>query len=330
MSVISANSTEFKRLSSCLASCIDEVHKIIVGQQDMIESCFIALLSGGHVLIEGYPGLAKTLTISSVAQATHLKFQRVQFTPDLLPTDIIGTMVYHSPTNEFTLKKGPIFTNILLTDEVNRAPAKVQSALLEAMGEKQVTIANETHDLPQPFLVLATQNPIEQEGTYPLPEAQMDRFLFKVLVQYPSSDEEKEIFKRMSQQKIHSVAPQLEKEDILKLKILAQSVYMDEKLTNYMVDLVLATREPKKYGLLDVAQWIQIGASPRATVSFPKACRARAFIKGRDHVNLEDVRTMAYPILRHRLILNYEAEAENISPDQIIELILKQVQVREL
>lgn len=262
-----------------------------------------------------------------MAQATHLDFQRVQFTPDLLPTDIIGTMVYQAQTNQFALKKGPVFTHILLTDEINRAPAKVQSALLEAMSEKQVTIADETHILPDPFLVLATQNPIEHEGTYPLPEAQMDRFLFKILVQYPSAEEEKEIFKRMSQQETYSIQAQLEKQDILNLRHKAQNVYIDEKLTQYMVQLVLATREPKKYGLLDVDQWIRIGASPRATVNFPKACRARAFIKGRDHVSLEDVRAMAYPILRHRLILNYEAEAENISPDQIIEIILKQVQV---
>ncbi len=323
MSSIPAFESEFKRL----ASCMSEVQKVIVGQNEMLEACFIGLLSGGHILIEGLPGLAKTLTVSSVAKATNLKFQRVQFTPDLLPTDIIGTMIYQASTHEFILRKGPVFTNILLADEVNRAPAKVQSALLESMSEKQVSISNETHILPEPFLVLATQNPIEHEGTYPLPEAQMDRFLFKVLVGYPNKDEEKEIFKRMSKQEVYSIQPQLSVEDILDFRSKAQSVYIDEKLTHYIIDLVMATRDPKKYGLLELTKWVSIGASPRATVNFPKACRSRAFLKGRSYVTSEDVRAMALPILRHRLILTYEAQAENISPDQIVEMILKQVQV---
>ena len=293
----------------------------------MLSTCFIALLSGGHVLIEGLPGLAKTLTVSSVARAMNLQFQRVQFTPDLLPTDIVGTMIYQADTHQFNLRKGPVFTNILLADEVNRAPAKVQSALLESMSEKQVTIADQTYALPDPFLVLATQNPIEHEGTYPLPEAQMDRFLFKVLVHYPTKDEEKEILNRMSKQHIYSIQPQLVVEEILDFRSKAHSIYIDDKLTHYMIDLVVATRDPKKYGLLELTKWISIGASPRATVNFPKACRARAFLHGRNYVTSEDVRSVALPILRHRLILTYEAQAENISPDQVIEIILKRVQV---
>ena len=323
MSSLQSFESEFKRISLCM----EEVQKVIVGQEEMLSACFIGLLSGGHILIEGLPGLAKTLTVSSVAQSVNLQFHRVQFTPDLLPTDIIGTMIYQADTHQFSLRKGPVFTNILLADEVNRAPAKVQSALLESMSEKQVTIADKTYALPNPFLVLATQNPIEHEGTYPLPEAQMDRFLFKILVRYPTKEEEKEIFNRMSQQNMYSIKPQMTVETLLDFQSKAQSVYIDDKLTHYMIDLVMATRDPKRYGLLELTKWIHIGASPRATVNFPKACRARAFLKGRGYVTSEDVRAMALPILRHRLILNYEAQAENISPDQVIEMILKQVQV---
>ena len=256
-----------------------------------------------------------------------LQFKRIQFTSDLLPTDIIGTMIYQASTHEFSVRKGPVFTNILLADEVNRAPAKVQSALLEAMGEKQVTISNKTYPLDHPFLVLATQNPLEHEGTYPLPEAQMDRFLFKVLVTYPSKDEEKEIFKRMSVNQMHHIQPQLSAEEILKFQSQAQSIYIDDKLMTYMIDLVMTTREPKKYGLLELETWLSVGASPRATVNFPKASRARAFLKGRGYVTAEDVKAVAFSLLRHRLILTYEAEAENITPDHIIEMILKQVPI---
>ena len=323
MSSLQPDSRDFKLISSCM----DEVRKIIVGQNEMLESIFIGLLTEGHILIEGLPGLAKTLTVSSTAQALNLKFQRVQFTPDLLPADIIGTMIYNSKIHEFTVKKGPVFTNILLADEVNRAPAKVQSALLEAMGEKQVTISDTTWPLEKPFLVLATQNPLEHEGTYPLPEAQMDRFLFKILITYPSRKEEEEIFKRMSVQNNIQIVPQLKAEDILAFKKTAESIYLDEKIMHYMIDLVMATRNPAEYGLLELREWLQTGVSPRATIGFPKACRARAFLRGKTYVTNEDVKALAYPILRHRLILNYTAQAENIQPDDIIELILKRIPV---
>lgn len=323
MSSLQSFDEEFKRLQLCM----DEVRKVIVGQNEMLEAIFIGLISGGHILIEGLPGLAKTLTVSSTAQATNLMFQRIQFTPDLLPTDIIGTMIYNSKTHEFTVKKGPIFTHILLTDEINRAPAKVQSALLEAMGEKQVTISETTYPLEEPFLVLATQNPIEHEGTYPLPEAQMDRFLFKLLVTYPNREEEEEIFKRMSMQEEHIIQPQLSAQDILKFQSHVKNIYIDEKIMNYMIDIVTATRQPKDFGLLDVDEWVNYGASPRATVNFPKACRARAFLHGKDYVSSEDVKAVVFPLLRHRLILTYSAQAENIHPDHIIELILKRIRV---
>ena len=323
MSSLQSSEFNFKRLSSCM----DEVRKVIVGQNEMITACFIGLLTEGHILIEGLPGLAKTLTISSIAQSLDLKFQRVQFTPDLLPTDIIGTMIYQSALHEFKVRKGPVFTNILLADEINRAPAKVQSALLEAMGEKQVTISETSYPLQKPFLVLATQNPLEHEGTYPLPEAQMDRFLFKILVHYPSRSEEEEIFKRMSVKDIYKIQAQIETKDILGFQSQAEKVYLDDKIMNYMLDLIMATRDPAPYGLLELKEWVQVGASPRATIGFPKACRARAFLQGRDYVTAEDVKAMAYPILRHRLILAYEAQAENISPDDVIELILKRIRV---
>ena len=323
MSSLQSSEFNFKRLSSCM----DEVRKVIVGQNEMLEACFIGLLTEGHILIEGLPGLAKTLTISSVAQSLGLKFQRVQFTPDLLPTDIIGTMIYQSALHEFKVRKGPVFTNILLADEVNRAPAKVQSALLEAMGEKQVTISDTSYPLEKPFLVLATQNPLEHEGTYPLPEAQMDRFLFKILVHYPSRKEEEEIFKRMSVKDIYKIQAQIEIKEILEFQSQVKKIYLDDKIMNYMLDLIMATRDPALYGLLELKEWVQVGASPRATIGFPKACRARAFLHGRDYVTAEDVKAMAYPILRHRLILTYETQAENISPDNVIELILKRVRV---
>ncbi len=323
MSSLQSSQPNFKRLSSCM----DEVRRVIVGQNEMIEACFIGLLTEGHILIEGLPGLAKTLTISSVAQSLGLQFQRVQFTPDLLPTDIIGTMIYQSALHEFKVRKGPVFTNILLADEINRAPAKVQSALLEAMGEKQVTIAETSHPLEKPFLVLATQNPLEHEGTYPLPEAQMDRFLFKILVHYPSRKEEEEIFRRMAVKNIHNIQAQIEVQEILKFQSQVEKIYLDDKVMNYMLDLITATRDPALYGLLELKEWIQVGASPRATIGFPKACRSRAFLRGKDYVTAEDVKALAYPILRHRLILTYEAQAENISPDDVIELILKRVRV---
>ena len=304
-----------------------EVQNVIVGQQEMLDSIFIGLITGGHILIEGLPGLAKTLAIASTAKATSLQFHRVQFTPDLLPSDIIGTMIFNSASQEFSVKKGPVFTNILLADEINRAPAKVQSALLEAMAEKQVTIGESSRPLPQPFLVLATQNPIEQEGTYNLPEAQLDRFLFKVLLDYSSRSEEMTILNRMSSLKKPAVNSLLSAEDILNFQKQAEEVYLDDKLKNYIIDLVMATRKPKDYGLLDLEHLISYGASPRATVNFPKSAKAMAFMKNKKYVTVDDIKAVAYPILRHRLILSYEAQADNVTADEIIHQIIRRITV---
>ena len=313
--------------TSKLKAARSEVQNVIVGQQEMLNSIFVGLLTGGHVLVEGVPGLAKTLAISSVAKVTSLAFKRVQFTPDLLPSDIIGTMVFNAGTQDFSAKKGPVFTNILLADEINRAPAKVQSALLESMAEKQVTIGETSYPLPNPFLVLATQNPIEQEGTYNLPEAQMDRFLFKVLVGYSSRSEEMMILNRMSVGDIPVIQPLLSGKEILEFQEQAEQIYMDDKLKNYVIDLVMATRKPKDYGLIDLKPLIAFGASPRATVNFPKAARALAFMKDRKYVTSDDIKAIAYPILRHRLILSYEAQADNVTADEIIDQIIRRVKV---
>ncbi len=310
-----------------LKKAMEEVRTVIVGQQEMLDSVFIGLLTGGHILIEGVPGLAKTLTISSVAQVTSLDFKRVQFTPDLLPTDIVGTMIFNSMSQAFSIKKGPVFTNILLADEINRAPAKVQSALLEAMAEKQVTIGDNSFELEDPFLVLATQNPIEQEGTYNLPEAQLDRFLFKVKVSYSTRSQEMEIMNRMSSLNTPVVQPELSAVDVLAFRQKVDEVYLDEKLKNYIVDLVMATRKPRDYGLLDLEPFISFGASPRATVNFPKAVKAYAFIKERNYVSADDIKALAYPLLRHRLILSYEAQAEDMDADRIISQIIRRVRV---
>jgi len=305
-----------------------EIEKVIVGQKDMIQSILIGLFTGGHVLIEGLPGLAKTLSISTVAEAISLQFQRIQFTPDLLPSDIVGTMLFHSGQMEFVPKKGPVFTNILLADEINRAPAKVQSALLEAMEEKQVTIGDKSYSLPQPFLVLATQNPIEQEGTFPLPEAQRDRFLFKVKVNYPTEEEESAILKLSLQNKAHKkIDPVFSPLDVLTIKQMIEKVHLDQKIQNYIIQFVLATRQPKNYGLPELKSLIEIGASPRATVAFPKAAKALAYLEGRDFVSLDDVKRLAFLILRHRLILSYEAQAEGFTEDQIIRKIIKDLGV---
>ena len=303
-----------------------ETAKVIVGQEQMIGGILTGLFTGGHILIEGLPGLAKTLSISTVSKAVSLKFRRVQFTPDLLPSDIIGTMVFNVATQEFTPKKGPIFTNILLADEINRAPAKVQSALLEAMEEKQVTLGDRSYPLPEPFLVLATQNPIEQEGTFALPEAQRDRFLFQVNVGYPEKEEEMKILNRSSSRS-SVVQPVIAQEDILRIQQSMEQVYVDEKIKKYIVDLVLATRRPKHYGVPELEDWIEVGASPRATVNFPKVCRAMAFFQGRNYVSADDVKTAALPLLRHRLIVSYEALAENITADEIIRTLLKNIEV---
>ena len=306
---------------------IREVTKVIVGQEEMIQGILTGLFIGGHILIEGLPGLAKTLCISTVAKAVSLKFQRVQFTPDLLPSDIIGTMIFNSATQEFSPKKGPVFTNILLADEINRAPAKVQSALLEAMEEKQVTIGEKSYPLPEPFLVLATQNPIEQEGTFALPEAQRDRFLFKINVSYPSEDEEMAILNLSFKDNKKEVSPILNTEDITNIKQAIQQVHIDKQIKKYIVELVLTTRNPKHHGFPEIEDWIEIGASPRATVNFPKAAQALAFFEGRNFVSIDDIKRLAFSILRHRLILSYEAQAENITEEQVISKILKDLEV---
>lgn len=316
-----------KKESQFVERMLKEVSKVVVGQKEMLEGIMMGLLTGGHVLLEGVPGLAKTLTISSVAKAISLGFQRIQFTPDLLPSDLIGTMIFNPKTGEFTAKQGPIFTNIVLADEINRAPAKVQSALLEAMAEKQVTIGDTTYTLEKPFLVLATQNPLEQEGTYPLPEAQMDRFMFKIVVNYPKRAEEMEILNRMSTDLQAQIETVIAKEDLLRARETADKIYVDEKIKNYIVEIVMTTREPKEHGLAQMAPMIQVGASPRATISLTRAAKAHAFIRGRGYVTADDVKGIAYHVLRHRLILTYEAEAENVTTDSVIREILGHVEV---
>lgn len=310
-------------LKHFLKPLFGEIQKAVVGQEEMIKGVLTGLFTGRHILVEGLPGLAKTLTISTVAKAVSLKCRRVQFTPDLLPTDIIGTMVFNPQTLEFTPKKGPIFTNILLADEINRAPAKVQSALLEAMEEKQVTIGEVTYPLPDPFLVLATQNPIEQEGTYPLPEAQRDRFLFKVDVSYPSGEEEMAILDRTARGEGQDIQPVLTRENIISIREALGRIYIDDKIRKHIVDLVCATRKPREQGFPELESLIEIGASPRATAGFPSALRTLAFFAGRNYVSASDLKSAAFPILRHRLILSYEAQAENKTPDAIIRTLLK-------
>jgi MoxR-like ATPase len=316
-----------KQESQFVDRTLKEVSKVVVGQKEMLESILMGLLTGGHVLLEGVPGLAKTLTISSIAKAIHLGFQRIQFTPDLLPTDLIGTMIYDNKTGEFRVKKGPIFTNIVLADEINRAPAKVQSALLEAMAEKQVTISETSYKLETPFLVLATQNPLEQEGTYPLPEAQMDRFMFKVMVDYPKKADEMEILNRMSTDHQPQITPTISKEELLKARSRVDMIYIDDKLKNYIVELVMATREPTEYGLASMENLIQVGGSPRATISLTRASKAQAFLRGRGYVTADDIKSIAYHVLRHRLILTYEAEAENMTTEDVIKEVLNHVDV---
>ncbi|MCB0378117.1 MAG: MoxR family ATPase [Bdellovibrionales bacterium] len=316
-----------KKESAFVDLMFKEVSKVVVGQTEMVEGIVMGLLTGGHVLLEGVPGLAKTLTISSVSQAISLQFQRVQFTPDLLPSDLIGTMIFNPKTGEFSPKKGPIFTNILLADEINRAPAKVQSALLEAMAEKQVTIGDTTYGLEKPFLVLATQNPLEQEGTYPLPEAQMDRFMFKILVGYPSKGEELEIMNRMATDNTPEVMEVITKENLLKAREMTDQIYVDENVKTYIVDIVMATRNPSEYGMGHLENMIQVGGSPRATISLMRASKAHAFIRGRGYVTAEDVKAVAYNVLRHRLILTFEAEAEEMESDMVIKDLLNEIEV---
>jgi len=305
----------------------DEIHKVIVGQETLIDGLLMALFCNNHVLIEGVPGLAKTLSVTTLAGMISSTFKRIQFTPDLLPADVIGTLIYNPKTGDFLTKKGPIFANIVLADEINRAPAKVQSALLEAMQEKQVTIGDNSYNLDDPFLVMATQNPIEQEGTYPLPEAQVDRFMFKIKVSYPTKSQEHEILKKMARSSPGiDVNPVITPEDIIRLRKLADDIYMDEKIEEYIVNLVEASRNPSAYGL-DIEQLIRYGASPRATIYLAMASKAHALMEGRGYVTPQDVKTIAMDVLRHRIMITYEAEAEEKKAEDIITEILQTVDV---
>jgi MoxR-like ATPase len=313
--------------SAFIELLMTELDKVIIGQKYMVERLLIGLLSNGHILLEGVPGLAKTLAIKSLAQTIDAQFSRIQFTPDLLPADLIGTVIYNQKKEEFSVKKGPIFANFILADEINRAPAKVQSALLEAMQERQVTIGESTFKLPEPFLVLATQNPVEQEGTYPLPEAQVDRFMLKVVLGYPKKEEEQKIIRLNIAHEFPKVNRILHPDDILKARSLVKDVYMDEKIEKYIVDLVYATRQPEEYNLAKYKEMISFGCSPRASINLALASKAYAFIKRRGYVIPEDVRAVAYDVMRHRIGLTYEAEAENITTEDLIREILNSVEV---
>ena len=304
-----------------------EMNKVIVGQKQLVENLLIGLLANGHILLEGVPGLAKTLAINTLASAVGGKFSRIQFTPDLLPADVLGTMIYSQKSEQFQIRRGPVFANFVLADEINRSPAKVQSALLEAMQERQVTIGDETFRLPEPFLVMATQNPIEQEGTYPLPEAQLDRFMLKVVVSYPKKEEEKLILRMNNSGEFPKASQVLKPEDIIRAREIVREVYMDEKIERYIVDLVYATRTPAEYGLAELSGLIAYGASPRASISLAAASKAYAFIKRRGYVIPEDVRAVCHEVLRHRIGLTYEAEAENVTTDAIIDKIVNFVAV---
>jgi MoxR-like ATPase len=307
---------------------LESVGRVVVGQPRMVERLLIGLLTGGHVLLEGVPGLAKTLAVSTLARAIDARFQRIQFTPDLLPADLVGTLVYNQGTGAFLVKKGPVFANIVLADEVNRAPAKVQSALLEAMQERQVTIGETTYPLPSPFLVLATQNPVEQEGTYPLPEAQVDRFMLKTVVSYPTRDEELAIMRRMAQTAAApEVTPVVTPDQILAARGVVGQVYVDPRVEEYVVDLVLATREPERYGLADLRGLVAYGASPRASIALNLAARAHAFLRGRAYATPDDVRALALDVLRHRVAVTYEAEAEEVTAEGIVGRVLDAVEV---
>jgi MoxR-like ATPase len=313
--------------SSFVEALAAETGKVIVGQRQMLERVLIGLLCNGHVLLEGVPGLAKTLTVRTFADVVSGLFMRIQFTPDLLPADLIGTMIYNQQTASFAVRKGPIFANVILADEINRAPAKVQSALLEAMQERQVTIGNQTFPLPSPFIVLATQNPIEQEGTYPLPEAQVDRFMLKVKVGYPTRDEEKQIMDRMSGELTPKAGKVISPEHIARARTVMHQIYVDEKVKDYILNIVFATREPAKYGLKDLADYIEYGASPRATIFLSQAAKAHAFLRHRGFVVPEDVKAVGFDVLRHRVSLTYEAEAEELTSEKIIQRVFDRVEV---
>ncbi|HEX2866855.1 MAG TPA: MoxR family ATPase [Ignavibacteriales bacterium] len=319
---------KIKNESAFVDLLFSEIGKVIVGQKPMVERLIVGLLSNGHILLEGVPGLAKTLAIKSLASAMKAKFQRIQFTPDLLPADLIGTMIYNQKDGNFFIKKGPIFSNFILADEINRAPAKVQSALLEAMQERQVTISEDTFKLEEPFLVLATQNPIEQEGTYPLPEAQVDRFMLKVKITYPSREEELKIMRQnVENSQDGKIKPVITPEDILRARKLIQEIYVDEKIDRYILDIVFATRNPKEYGLERLTDLISYGASPRATINLALGARAMAFIRRRGYVIPEDVRAICMDVLRHRIAVTYEAEAEEITTEHVIQEILNKIEV---
>jgi MoxR-like ATPase len=324
---IRAINEKVKEESLFVRELLAEINKVIVGQERLIERLIIGLLANGHILIEGVPGLAKTLSVRTLSQAIQTRFQRIQFTPDLLPADLIGTLVYNPQSGDFTPKRGPIFANLILADEINRAPAKVQSALLEAMQERQVTIGEYTYPLDEPFLVLATQNPIEQEGTYPLPEAQVDRFMLKVVITYPDRREEREIMERMTRDSLPPVNPVISPEALVRARGVVSEIYVDEKIKNYVLDIVFATRQPEEFDLADLKPLIAYGASPRATIYLVTTAKAHAFLHGRGYVTPEDIKQVAMDVLRHRIIVTYEAEAEEVTSEDVVRKILDQVEV---
>ncbi|MBN2424811.1 MAG: MoxR family ATPase [Calditrichaceae bacterium] len=324
---IKAINEKIEKQSAFVDKILEEVAKVIVGQNEMVERLLIGLLSNGHILLEGVPGLAKTLTVKTLSQTIDTKFQRIQFTPDLLPADLLGTLIWNQKESEFTTKKGPIFSNPILADEINRSPAKVQSALLEAMQERQVTIGEHTFPLEDPFLVLATQNPIEQEGTYPLPEAQVDRFMLKISVGYPSKEEELEIIRRQTKKVVQEAKPIIKPQELIKAREVVKEVYVDEKIEKYIVDIVFATRKPEEYGLEELKELITYGASPRASIFLAQAAKAHAFLRRRGYVTPEDVRAIGLDVMRHRVILSYEAEAEEMTSEDVVRKVLNRVEV---
>ncbi|MBN2707933.1 MAG: MoxR family ATPase [Calditrichaceae bacterium] len=324
---IKAINEKIEKQSAFVDKILEEVAKVIVGQNEMVERLLIGLLSNGHILLEGVPGLAKTLTVKTLSQTIDTKFQRIQFTPDLLPADLLGTLIWNQKESEFTTKKGPIFSNLILADEINRSPAKVQSALLEAMQERQVTIGEHTFPLEDPFLVLATQNPIEQEGTYPLPEAQVDRFMLKISVGYPSKEEELEIIRRQTKKVVQEAKPIIKPQELIKAREVVKEVYVDEKIEKYIVDIVFATRKPEEYGLEELKELITYGASPRASIFLAQAAKAHAFLRRRGYVTPEDVRAIGLDVMRHRVILSYEAEAEEMTSEDVVRKVLNRVEV---
>ncbi|OPX35905.1 ATPase [candidate division KSB1 bacterium 4484_188] len=324
---IQAINEKIERESAFVEKITAEVGKVIVGQTYMVERLLIGLLCNGHILLEGVPGLAKTLTVKTLSSVIQTKFQRIQFTPDLLPADLLGTLIYNQKTGDFSVRKGPLFANLILADEINRSPAKVQSALLESMQERQITIGDQTYQLEDPFLVMATQNPIEQEGTYPLPEAQVDRFMLKLNITYPNKEEELDIMQRMTSGSVPDTDPVVEPKDIVKASLVVNEVYMDEKIDRYIVDLVFATREPEKYGLKDLAPLIAFGASPRASINLKLAAKAHAFLRRRGFVTPEDIKAIGLDVLRHRIIVTYEAEAEEVTSEDVVRRVLNQIEV---